>query len=124
LGAFPDEPESVENLLLLADDADEEVRDWATFGLGTLGARDSPEIRQALFRRLSDGHDDVRQEAMAGLAKRGDQRVLPFLIQTLESPPVSDCIIEAAYQMLGMDSDREDWGTDEYIAALRARFNC
>ncbi len=106
------------------DDADQEVRDWATFGLGTLGESDSPEIREALFHRLSDGNDDVRQEAMAGLAKRGDQRVLPLLIQTLEDPPVSDCIIEAAYQMLGMDSDREDWGTDEYIAALRARFNC
>ena len=124
LGTFPNDPQSVENLLLLMDDADQEVRDWATFGLGTLGDCDSPEIREALFRRLSDSHDDVCQEAMAGLAKRSDQRVLPPLIRTLESPPVSDCVIEAAYQMLGMDSDREDWGTEEYAAALRARFNC
>jgi HEAT repeat protein len=124
LGAFPNEPQSVKNLLLLLDDADEEVRDWATFGLGTLGESDSLEIREALFHQLSDENDDVRQEAMAGLAKRGDQRVLPHLIQTLESPPVSDCIIEAAYQMLGMVSDREDWGTEEYIAALHTRFNC
>jgi hypothetical protein len=113
-----------ENLLLLMDDADEDVRDWATFGLGTLGESDSPDIREALFHRLSDEDDNVRQEATAGLGTRRDQRVLPYLIQTLERPPVSDCIIEAAYQMLGMDSDREDWGTEEYVAALRARFNC
>jgi HEAT repeat protein len=124
LGSFPNEPQSVENLLPLMDDADEEVRDWATFGLGAQGESDSPDIREALFRRLSDENDNVRQEATAGLGKRGDPRVLPYLIQTLERPPVSACIIEAAYQMLGMDSDREDWGTEEYVAALRERFNC
>lgn len=120
LGAFSDEPQSVETLLLLMDDADEDVRDWATFAIGTLGNCDSPEIREALVRRLSDEYGDVREEAMAGLGKRGDLRVLPALIETLEKPPVSDCVVEAAYQTLGLDSDREDWETQDYVVALRA----
>lgn len=120
LGSFADEHQSRESLLVLMEDADDDVRDWATFAVGTLGNCDSPEIREALFRRLSDNYSDVRDEAMAGLGKRGDLRVLPSLIETLEKPPVSDCVIEGAYQMLGMDSDREDWGTQDYIAALRA----
>jgi HEAT repeat protein len=49
LGSFPDDPRSIDSLLLLMEDADEDVRDWATFGLGTLGSSDSPEIREAFF---------------------------------------------------------------------------
>ncbi|HUM05374.1 MAG TPA: HEAT repeat domain-containing protein [Terriglobales bacterium] len=123
LGSFPNDPRSVGSLLSLVDDSDKDVRDWATFGIGSLGDIDSPEIREALFRRLSDTHDDVRQEAMAGLGKRGDRRVLPSLIKTLDSPPVSNCVIEAAYLMLGMDADREDWDPEDYVAALRTRFD-
>jgi HEAT repeat protein len=122
LGSFPDDPRSVDSLLLLMEDVDEDVRDWATFGLGTLSSCDSPEIREVLFRRLDDTNTDVRQEAMAGLGKRADERVVPFLLETLDRPPVSDCVLEASYQMLGMDADREDWDTDDYATALRSRF--
>lgn len=122
LGSLPDDPKSVDSLLLLMEDPDEDVRDWATFGLGTLSSWDSSEIREALLRRLRDTNDDVRQEAMAGLGKRREGRVVPFLIETLDCPPVSDCVIEASYKMLGMDADREGWGTEDYAAALRSRF--
>ena len=123
LGSFPDDPRSVDSLLHLMKDGYEDVRDWATFGVGTLSSCDSPEIREALFRRLDDTNTDVRQEAMAGLGKRADERVVRFLLETLDRPPVSDCVIEASYQMLGMDADREEWGTDDYAAALRSRFS-
>ena len=124
LGSFPNDPRSAGTLLLLTEDADENVRDWATFGLGVLGDLDSTDIRDALFRRLGDPNEDVREEAMVGLGKRRDQRVLPSLIAVLERPPVTARVIEAAYQMLDMKNDREDWGTDEYAAALRERFGC
>jgi HEAT repeat protein len=56
-------------LAKLTADEDEEVRDWATFGLGVLGDIDTVEIREALAARLSDANDDAREEAVVGLAK-------------------------------------------------------
>jgi HEAT repeat protein len=122
LGCFPNDPQSVSILLLLTEDPDEEVRDWATFGLGVQGDSDSDEVRDALLKRLNDSNEDVREEAMEALGKRHDQRVVPALLKALDTPPVTDRIIEAAYQILDMEHDREDWGTDEYAAALRERF--
>lgn len=124
LGSFPNDPRSVSNLLVLAEDADEDVRDWATFGLGSLGDLNSNDVCDALFRRLSDSSDVVREEAMAGLGKRRDQRVLPFLIAALERQSITDPVIEAACQMLDMKDGRKDWGTRDYAGALRERFGC
>jgi hypothetical protein len=67
LGCFPDEPPSVEGLLKLTSDADDDVRDWAVFGLGVQGDTDSAEIREALLRCLDDANEDVREEAAVGL---------------------------------------------------------
>ena len=71
-------------------DADEDVRDWATFGLGTLGTVDTPEIRDAFAKRLDDDSSDVVDEALAGLAQRRDKRALPFLLERLRQPDVDD----------------------------------
>jgi HEAT repeat protein len=122
LGSFPNDARSAECLLVLMTDEDEEVRDWATFGLGVLGELDSTEIRDALFQRLSDTNEDVRQEAMAGLGKRRDRRVLPLLVATLEQSDVAIPAIEAARDMLDMKGDRGNWGADDYVSALRNRF--
>ncbi len=123
LGCFPNDPLSAETLLRLTQDADEDVRDWATFGLGVLGNTDSDEIREALVRRLNDSDEDVREEAMVGLGKRDDQRVLPNLMAALAQPKTTVRVIEAAYLMLGMDNAREGWNGTDYIAALRQRFS-
>jgi len=123
LGCFPNDPHSAETLVRLMQDKDEDVRDWATFGLGVLGNVDFDEIREALVRRLTDSDEDVREEAMVGLGKRKDQRVLPTLLIALEQPEITDRVIEAAYQMLGMDNEREGWEGADYAAALRLRFS-
>jgi len=123
LGSYPNDPRSAECLLLLMKDVDEEVRDWATFGLGVQGDLDSVEIRDALFEQLSDLNEEVREEAMAALGKRRDQRVMPFLLAALEPSAVSVPVIEAACDLLDMDTDREDWSTDDYASALRERFD-
>lgn len=122
LGSFPNDPLSVETLMQLAEDAAADVRDWATFGLGVLSQADSAEIREALVRRLSDSDEDALEEAMVGLASRKDHRVLSRLLASLEQPTMTDRVIEAAYLMLGMEREREDWGADDYAAALRERF--
>ena len=60
---------ALETLLTVMDDADEEVRDWATFGVAESGV-DDDRIREALFARPHDAHEDTRLEAIKGLASR------------------------------------------------------
>lgn len=122
LGSFPNDDLSVETLLLLMEDHDEDVRDWATFGLGVQGDQDSPKIREALYRRLSDANEDVCEEAMVGLGKRKDQRVLPLLFAAVNGPEIKVRVAEAASLMLGMEADPEEWGAEEYRIALQERF--
>ena len=122
LGRFPNDDLSVDTLLQLMEDADEDVRDWATFGLGVQGDQDSPKIREALYRRLMDANEDVREEAMVGMAKRKDQRVLPSLFSAVNGTEIKVRVAEAASLMLGMEADPEDWGAEEYRIALNERF--
>jgi HEAT repeat protein len=123
LGHFADGPLAAQVLIRLTADTDADVRDWATFGLGVLGQQDSAEIRDALAARLNDACDDAREEAMIGLAKRRDQRVLAPLISSLESALVPDRAIEAAFEMLGLQNEHgEGWAGTAYAAALRTKF--
>jgi len=127
LGSFPNDPQAIQSLLVLTRDPDHDVRDWAVFGLGNLGGADSAEIRDALFSRLADSDEDVREEALVGLAKRKDKRVLPALLVALnqsefDSPEVTDLTIEAADLMLDFAEERKDWSGADYAAALRERF--
>jgi len=90
---------AVETLIELSRDQDLDVRNWATFGLGTQISVDSPDIRQALLDRLGDQDPEVRGEALVGLAKRKDQRVLKPLIDELGSEKVLDLAVEAAVEL-------------------------
>ena len=94
-----DEPMARRTLIELSQDTEPEVRDWATFGLGTCDKIDSPEIRAALVARLDDEDDETRGEALLGLAKRKDPRVLPAISRELVRDEVSERAIEAAGQM-------------------------
>ena len=60
-------PEAVDTLVRLSGDPDQDVRDWATFGLGATGA-DSGEVRAALVARLDDPDENSRAEAFMALA--------------------------------------------------------
>src|SRR5205085_793284 len=61
-------------LMSLSTDASAEIRDWATFGLGTQLGVDSWVVRDALFARAFDSDRDTRDEAIVGLARRRDRR--------------------------------------------------
>ncbi len=111
-------------LIRLMGDVDSDVRDWATFGLGSQTDVDSPSIRDALFQRLGDGDYDTRAEAAVGLAKRKDLRVLPIVIEELESETYGVLFEEAASYLLDLESIRPDgWESWRYVEELHARFN-
>jgi HEAT repeat protein len=122
LGHFPNDPEAVSKLLILTHDSVSDVRDWAVFGLGVQGDADSPEIRDALMNRITDGDEDVREEALVGLSKRRDLRVLPVLRRLLDAPELKVRVAEAASAMLGLPSDPEEWESGDYRRALDETF--
>jgi len=122
LGTFTDDATAVDVLVHLTSDEDEDVRDWATFGIGALGKTDSPAIRDALIARLKDTFEDVRQEAVAGLARLKDDRVLPSLLSNLDQPNVPDIIVEAGIEMLGLSESGEAWTPADCAAKLRKKF--
>lgn len=78
----PDAP-GVAALISLMRDEDFVVRDWATFGLGTQTAADSPEVRAGLADRLADADEVVRREALLGLARRRDDRAVSAALLVL-----------------------------------------
>jgi HEAT repeat protein len=83
-------------LIKLSGDAESEVRDWATFGLGTLSSDDGPDVRAALLARADDASHETRAEALFGLAVRRDPRAVPHLIRALQSPSVAGLELDAA----------------------------
>jgi HEAT repeat protein len=93
---------AIQALIDLSSDEDEDVRNWATFGLGSQIETDTPAIRDALFTRVisETGKDDsiaeIRGEALLGLAIRKDERVINPLIVELESGRVGILPVEAA----------------------------
>jgi HEAT repeat protein len=87
---------AVHALIELSNDNVDEVRDWATFGLGNMTEVDTPELRGALVARLDDPDEDTRWEAAAGLGRRGDQRSLERLQEAFEEGWASFGALEAA----------------------------
>jgi len=84
LGGIEDDV-AVKVLIELSSDRSDEVRDWATFGLGSMTERDTPAIRRALLARLDDTSLNVVAEAELGLARRHDLRVIPHLVSAVEA---------------------------------------
>lgn len=106
-----DEESAIAALIVLSSDADEDVRNWATFGLGKQTEVGTPELRNALIARLSDPDDETRHEALVGLALRGDTRVVPAFFKELKSA--------------GSAEELEDWYliTEAAIAVIQAAKN-
>jgi methionyl-tRNA formyltransferase len=77
------DPRAIDALIELTGDTDAEIRDWATFALGTLATQDTPQLRDALAARLADEDADTRVEAIHGLAMRGDLRAAEPALELL-----------------------------------------
>ena len=94
-----DDDEAIEALITLSSDPDYDVRNWATFGIGNLSERDTPEIRDALAARLNEEGEEAHGEALLGLTIRRDPRAIEPLLKHLNEstdgdliPLVWDCV--------------------------------
>jgi len=120
-----DEDEAVAALVGLSRDEDHEIRDWATFALGALCPRDTPEIREALAARLGDHHEDVRVEAVHGLSLRGDDRALEAAIELLARTErdgglwAGHALEETAIRLAGLTGDER---LAPYLPAMDERW--
>ncbi len=72
------------------------MRDWATFGLGSLTDVDTPELQDALLARMSEDDDEIRGEALIGLARCRHPDALGLVRDELNRPFAGGWSIEAA----------------------------
>ena len=110
-GLMPhDTPAVVDALAILSRDSDRDVRDWATFALGSQLESDSATLRAALHERVNDTDPEVRGEALRGLARRRDTSIAGAVQRELEGEFHGDWAVEAAALL----------GDARFLPALRA----
>ena len=91
-----DEQAAVSGLIVLSEDLDYDVRNWAVFGLASQCDLDTSELRQALLRSANDQEPEIRGEALIGLARRKDERVKELVYKELSGEFHGDWAVEAA----------------------------
>ncbi|MFP2956358.1 HEAT repeat domain-containing protein [Myxococcus sp. 1LA] len=90
-------PEAVEALIRLSTDEDRDVRDYATFGLGSMMEDvDTPALRDALAARLGEEDIEIFGEALVGLADRKDPRAIEPVRAALCGEEVTVYVLESA----------------------------
>lgn len=90
-----DNPHAIEILIKLSTDKISHIRNWATFGIGAQIQRDNKHIREALWNRINDKHQETKLEAIFGLAKRKDSRVYEILKRELLAGEYGTLLFEA-----------------------------
>lgn len=84
-----------------------EGHDWATFGIGWSNTADTPEIREALYRRIYDPDRQTWYEAVRGLARCGDRRIIPHLVEAIRKDEQDFSLWEPAGALLNTDLQEE-----------------
>ena len=90
-----DNLKAIETLIKLSSDKLSHVRNWATFGIGTQIEKDSQIIRTALWNRVNDRHQETKLEAIVGLTKRKDNRVIEIIKRELINGEYGTLLFEA-----------------------------
>ncbi|WP_405377574.1 hypothetical protein [Nonlabens sp. Asnod3-A02] len=71
------------------------IRNWATFGIGTLIESDNREIRNALWKRIDDTDFETKSEAIVGLANRKDEKIKGVIKSELKNGDYGTLLFEA-----------------------------
>jgi hypothetical protein len=93
---------AINTLIYLTNDKTAWIRDWATFGIGQID-RNNKTIREALWKRVNDKHQDTKLEAIAGLAKRKDIRVKEIIKRELSGGEYGTLLFEAIEELNDKD---------------------
>ncbi len=96
-----EQKDAIETLIELSADKDPDIRDWATFSLGTQIETNNDSITKVLWERMKDSSKMVRFEAIAGLAKRKDKQIKDTLIQELKNIDDNGSIILESIEEFG-----------------------
>ena len=86
---------AIETLIELSNDSFSSIRNWATFGLGTLCELDNDQIIEALWKRTKDKHQETKLEAIVGLANRNEIKVREPIIDELKNGEYGTLLFEA-----------------------------
>ncbi|WP_333660770.1 hypothetical protein [Chishuiella changwenlii] len=93
-----DNTNAIKTLIKLSSDKLSHVRDWATFGIGSQIERNNKYIREALWERVNDKHQETKLEAIMGLAKRNDKRVNKIIRDELINQEHGILLLEAVIE--------------------------
>ena len=94
---------AIDTLIHLTTDRVSHIRDWATFGIGTQIEKDNKSIREALWLRVEDQHQDTKLEAIVGLAKRQDCRIKEIIKRELLNGEFGTLLFEAIEELNDKD---------------------
>ena len=95
---------AIKTLIELSNDKDSDIRNWATFGIGTQLDNETEEIGIALWNRVPDKDESTRLEAISGLAKRKDKKIKEVLKTELKKIDENGSMILESIELL---NDRE-----------------
>ncbi len=128
-----DDPRAIEALIELAGDFDDRVREWSTFALARVIHTNTPELRNALFANLRDASEQIRVEALFGLAQRRDGRMMQNLAMALDNERPHELALQSAALMadhnlcellLRAAQHADNWSTPEQEALVEALRAC
>lgn len=121
---------AIDTQIKLSSDKDSDIRNWATFGIGTQIEIDNQKIRTALWQRINDTDFETKSEAIVGLANRKDEKIKDVIISELKNENDGTLLLEAILTLNDKDflpllnrnlkkarKDKEDI-TKEWISAL------
>jgi HEAT repeat protein len=86
---------ALETLIELSEDKYSSIRNWATFGIGTLSEENNDRIINALWKRTKDKHQETKLEAIVGLANRNQVSVKENIIDELKNGEYGSLLFEA-----------------------------
>lgn len=86
---------AIETIIDFSKNKKSSIRNWATFGIGSLIDLDTTEIRNALWDRVTDNDFETKSEAIVGLANRKDKRIKDVISTELENGDYGTLLFEA-----------------------------